>query len=671
MLKLLLLFILFIAVNGYTQTLIMNEVSQGEMGNMEYVEFVVIDTTVIYDCSSGVPPSIDIRGWIFDDNNGYHGPNGIAIGAIRFSFDPMWSTVPLGTIILIYNDADPNPEVPVIDVSMSDGNCQIVAPISDANLFESNATTPGAVACSYPAAGWVPGGNWSNTVLRNGGDCARIVDLAGCEVFSVCWGDVNLNTLIYFGGSATNTVYYFNNIDPNNQLNWSSGCADLPNCGTQDQTPGAPNNAANALYIASFNNSCTPIPPIVASAVVDNDELCSCDGQATASAVGSIPGYSYQWYDNSFVAIGQTSATATGLCPGTYNVIVTSSINCSDTATVTIVAGVPLNVTAINSGASCVGDTVVMNETGGDAISWSWASNGSASIINPSDQSPMVIGAVNGELFTVIITNVFGCTDSAQTTLTVNSLPVVSSFNSGPYCFGDAMDVSESGGSAISWLWTSNGAATITNDTDQNPVVTGVVDGEIFTVTGTDANGCSNAGTTTLAVNNPVLLDQLADVEECNTYSLPVITGGDLTGNQAYYDNSQTNFGAVINGPITSSQTVWVYDGSGSCADEISFYVTINDCEIVVPTAFTPDSDQYNDDWEILGLDEAHPSNKVFIYNRWGSLLFESPQGAYDSYRWDGTYNGRKLPVGSYYYIIEFNDDVTSALSGTVSIILN
>ncbi|MFN5910549.1 MAG: hypothetical protein ACK45H_04350, partial [Bacteroidota bacterium] len=86
------------------QTLIMNEVSQGVTGNMEYVEFVVVDNTVSYDCSASTPPSIDIRGWIFDDNSGYHGPSGIAAGAIRFSFNSLWSAVPLGTIILIYNN---------------------------------------------------------------------------------------------------------------------------------------------------------------------------------------------------------------------------------------------------------------------------------------------------------------------------------------------------------------------------------------------------------------------------------------------------------------------------------------------------------------------------------------------------------------------------------------
>jgi len=173
------LFALFFFNRANSQTLIINEVSQGVFGNMEWVELVVVDTTVVYNCSNSNPPCIDIRGWIFDDNSGYHGPAGIAAGAIRFSNDPMWACVPLGTIILIYNSAQIDPSIPAADVSLADGNCRIVAPVDNPSLFESNPTTPGAIACSYPATGWVPGGNWNNTLLANTGDCARIVNLQG------------------------------------------------------------------------------------------------------------------------------------------------------------------------------------------------------------------------------------------------------------------------------------------------------------------------------------------------------------------------------------------------------------------------------------------------------------------------------------------------------------
>jgi hypothetical protein len=61
-----------------SQTLIINEVSNGPSGNQEYVEFLVVSNNVTYDCSSAAPPCLDIRGWIFDDNSGYHGSGGVA-----------------------------------------------------------------------------------------------------------------------------------------------------------------------------------------------------------------------------------------------------------------------------------------------------------------------------------------------------------------------------------------------------------------------------------------------------------------------------------------------------------------------------------------------------------------------------------------------------------------
>jgi hypothetical protein len=293
-LKLILIFLLSTPIIS-AQSLIMNEVSQGTSGSMEYVEFVVVDTALAYNCAATTPPTIDIRGWIFDDNSGYHGTGGIAGGAVRFSFNSTWAAVPLGTIILIYNDATPDPSIPAADLNMNDGNCRIVAPISNTTLFESNLTTPGAVACSYPTTGWTPGGNWNNTLLANTGDCARIVNLAGCEVFSVCYGNVNLNTQIYFAAGAElvndhrNTVYYFNGVNPSQQVNWSIGCTDnetvldANQCGANFQTPGAPNNAANAAFIGQFNNNCQPILPMAASNTPTN---LVCNNGSNGSANG-------------------------------------------------------------------------------------------------------------------------------------------------------------------------------------------------------------------------------------------------------------------------------------------------------------------------------------------------------------------------------------------------
>ena len=98
--------------------------------------------------------------------------------------------------------------------------------------------------------------------------------------------------------------------------------------------------------------------------------------------------------------------------------------------------------------------------------------------------------------------------------------------------------------------------------------------------------------------------------------------------------------------------------------------VSIVPCGFVIPTAFTPNNDNQNDRWEIVGLDNKYPTNSVRIFNRWGELLFESVEGKYSNNEWDGTYKGEALPVGSYYYIIELaKDNSNEPINGTVSII--
>ncbi|MFN5910891.1 MAG: gliding motility-associated C-terminal domain-containing protein, partial [Bacteroidota bacterium] len=86
------------------------------------------------------------------------------------------------------------------------------------------------------------------------------------------------------------------------------------------------------------------------------------------------------------------------------------------------------------------------------------------------------------------------------------------------------------------------------------------------------------------------------------------------------------------------------------------------------------DGDGVNDEWEIVDLDAVYPGNVVTIYNRWGNVLYKhdsNTDGPYNQNRWDGTYNGKPLPVGAYYFIIDINDnDATDdAVHGHLSIL--
>lgn len=70
-------------------------------------------------------------------------------------------------------------------------------------------------------------------------------------------------------------------------------------------------------------------------------------------------------------------------------------------------------------------------------------------------------------------------------------------------------------------------------------------------------------------------LNPVQDVTTCTSYVLPAISGSNLSGNQRYYTGSNGTGTAYLPGAtITTSQTLFVYDGAVGCSDQVSFSIT-------------------------------------------------------------------------------------------------
>lgn len=321
----------FIGIFSFSQQLIINEVSQGT-GYAEYVEFVVIGTPT---CVTPVP-CIDLRKVIMDDNNGSFAPGsgtGIAPGAIRFGNLPFWQCIPQGTYIVIYNDLDPNGNIPANDFSLTDGNCRLIIPVSS-NLMESTAVSPTNTVSTYPPdPDWITGGTWSPLGMSNTNDSFQIPDLSnnGVPLHSVSWGNNSANTIIYFSGAASGKVFSFtNNVsnDWNNQANWTSG--NVPS----NETPGAPNNTQNDAWIGSMNPQCG-VGSVMTVTIAASSESClnACDGTAISNITNGVGPYTYNWSN------GDVTQNISNLCPGNYTLEVIGSNGCSAEETVTIQQG--------------------------------------------------------------------------------------------------------------------------------------------------------------------------------------------------------------------------------------------------------------------------------------------------------------------------------------------
>lgn len=82
------------------------------------------------------------------------------------------------------------------------------------------------------------------------------------------------------------------------------------------------------------------------------------------------------------------------------------------------------------------------------------------------------------------------------------------------------------------------------------------------------------------------------------------------------------------------------------CLDTVGYRVKVEPVfTFYIPNSFTPDNDGIND--EFFGQGEGYDSYSMYIYDRWGELLFESND---DQYHWDGTYKGKQVQHGTYIY---------------------
>ncbi len=104
------------------------------------------------------------------------------------------------------------------------------------------------------------------------------------------------------------------------------------------------------------------------------------------------------------------------------------------------------------------------------------------------------------------------------------------------------------------------------------------------------------------------------------------------------------------------------------CRERALVYINVYLDEFI-PSGFSPNGDGINDTWIIPKMANC-PNAKVIVFNRWGVKVFENKLN-YAQFPWNGdSMNGNALPMGTYYYVVEFNDENnTPKAVGSVSIL--
>ena len=99
--------------------------------------------------------------------------------------------------------------------------------------------------------------------------------------------------------------------------------------------------------------------------------------------------------------------------------------------------------------------------------------------------------------------------------------------------------------------------------------------------------------------------------------------------------------------------SVIVTDTSGCKSYAAIHVVVLEKSKFTFMNVITPNGDGYNDKWKVFDIEQYQPC-KLVIYNRWGDELYSDNNYLNE---WNGTFKGKTLPEGTYYFVFITNDN--------------
>lgn len=354
------------------------------------------------------------------------------------------------------------------------------------------------------------------------------------------------------------------------------------------------------------------VDPLQITATASATTVCDGD-QVTLTGSGAT---TYVWSSGGTAAVEIVNPSTTT----TYTVLGNDPNGCSGSTTVTVnVNALPnINVTAA-SGLICEGSADTLTASGGVSYAWSSGGTTATEIVMPTTNTT----------YTVTGTDANGCTSTSAITVNVNPSPAITALTlDTTVCDGSAATLIADGG--LSYLWNNNN----TNDT----IVVNPIGTTTYTVTGTDANGCSNTATVTVLTNALPTVDLGSDVNQC--------------GSSATLDAGPAGVTYVWSSGGTAQTEVVTADGSynvtvtdvNGCSNSDTINVTLLANPVVN-----------------LGNDGSVCGNVVLDAQNQGS-----------TYIWNDNSSGQTLNVttsGTYYVTVINSDGCTS--SDTIALTVN
>lgn len=522
-----------------------------------------------------------------------------------------------------------------------------------------------------------PGGPYTQTnpVFTNlspGTYTYSFTDAAGCTGTG---GPVILTTNTPLAATVSSTMPLCNgNANGSITVSASGGIAPYQysiNAGGTYQPSGTFTNLAVGTHIIRIrdNVGCTKDttiqlnePPVLIAAAVSNTTAgCSNnDGAITATANGGTAGYTYTIAGPVVNTTGATSGVFTRLATGNYTITATDAKGCTATATATVVLVDNMFLTRGQDETICVGSSATFTpQTNPETSVFTWTSTNAPAttiadasvknaIVTPTDTSTYILHAQWGtcERWDTLAVNVLHkpVPGAGQDTMICNLSYAI--------LRGTANNLSGS----VTYLW-SPAAGVVSPDQPVTDVYPAGNDTTYnYTLTVRDNYGCNFSVTDDVNVHVQPPVPAFAGHDTTAILGMPhqlTATGGSqyVWSPAAPLNNS---FSPAPTATITADTkfTVIVTDVAGCIGYDTIFIKVYEGPAYYMPNAFSPNGDGLNDIFRAIPVGISK-TEWFRIFNRYGELVFETNQWLKG---WDGTYKGKRQPMGVYIWIIKGTD---------------
>jgi gliding motility-associated-like protein len=392
--------------------------------------------------------------------------------------------------------------------------------------------------------------------------------------------------------------------------------------------------------------------------------------------------FTFEWYKNSVLMGGKTKDTLHVYSTGEYFAKVTVP-NCgvpkqTNTQKITVASKPNVNFSFIPATAACSGQDIQFTDltTNLDSnldVIYKWnfdvvgGSGGTSSDKNPKHQyTTAVTKTFSIKLGVSYRDNVcYQETQSPYPQITINPAPpvVIASTNHPDFkfCKGEKIELKVSG-TFTNYKWS-------TGDEGAGVSSIEVEEGGLYSVEVTTAECTLNDDQTVTAIEPQINISATP----------PLINEGQSSqlsaeGLQNYtWSPSETLSDASINNPVASPLVTTSYTVSGQdengCTGNATVVVEVKGEPIVNKLKpfnfFSPNGDGPNEVWTIDKIQD-YPQCNVIVYDQKGIKVFEAKPYNND---WDGTFHGKKLPDGVYYYIIRCDGEENKTRNGSITLL--